>query len=161
MEQKNYIDGGYFWYNNQPKLQAQVSKFIIPSRVGMFLRRLSCLVMLVYVILRFIYNKSNLNDVKYLTTWGIYLTLGSFVLGSFGTNIKLPFNSQKCYIIIFQLAIVMEINITLSFWTALYPHKDFDSVKVKFCEGRPFSCFQLFADHWLPLALLVIDFILS
>ena len=160
MEPKS-IDGGYFWYNNQPKLQAQVSKFIIPTWAGMLFRRLSCLVMLVYFTARFIYNKSNINDVKYLTTWGVYLTTITFVLGSFGNNIKLPFNSQKCYIIMFQLTLVIEINITFAFWTTLYPHKDFKSYQVKFCEGRPFSCFQLFADHWIPLALLVIDFILS
>ena len=127
----------------------------------MLVRRLSCLVMLVYAFARFIYNKSNLNDVKYLTTWGIYLTLISFVFGSLGTTHKFPFNPQKYYIILFQLTLVIEITITLAFWSTLYPHKDFDTFKKDHCDGRPFPCFQLFADHWLPIALLVIDFIIS
>ena len=74
--------GGYFWYNNDQKLEEQVSKFIITNWVGVLLRRTMCLVMLTYLVFKNIYSKDNLNDLKYFTMWGIYMTFLTFFFGS-------------------------------------------------------------------------------
>ena len=78
----NDHQGGYFWYDNDQKLEEQVSNFIITNWVGMLFRRAMCIVMLAYLVVKNIYSKDNLNDLKFFTMWGTYLTFLTFFFGS-------------------------------------------------------------------------------
>jgi hypothetical protein len=82
MAEENTKTGGYFWYENSQKIEEQVSKFIIPNRIGLAIRRFLCLSMLAYIILRLSYSANKIGELKFLTTWGVYLVFISFFLGS-------------------------------------------------------------------------------
>jgi hypothetical protein len=57
--------------------------------------------------------------------------------------------------------LVSQIQIASAFWLIIVPAKDFEAFEDALCKDRPMSCFLLYADHWLPFAFIVIDFIIS
>lgn len=115
------------------------------------------LTMLIYIAIRTYYTNSPIDNLKYLTTLGVIATFLTFLFGIIPTN----YGMQKWYIMLFQISLISEIIITLSFWTLLVPHEDFMEFRDRTCTDRPVSCFMLYADHWLPLLLLLIDYAIS
>jgi hypothetical protein len=61
----------------------------------------------------------------------------------------------------FQITIVTQIAIVIVFWVSLYPSKEFKIFKSGVCENRAVPCFFLYADHWLPFALISMDWLIS
>ena len=99
---------------------------------------------------------------EFLTIWGLFITFLTFTFSCYQIffsykvdeaeeNKNKPFVAWKIHIILFELALVMELVITPFFWLFLWP-----GIKSTQLEGWHFP--NIVCPHFVPLFFLLIDY---
>ena len=112
------------------------------------------------LLVLYVWYKYGIYDILALTNWGAHLTYFSFVLSYKATEDQLKYPDKvsglkflrwRTAVWMFEVSLILEIGITIVFWTMLYDPSD------------PFSwdSFENICIHSLPLIMLTIDFFMQ
>ena len=102
-----------------------------------------------------------LEDFFFLTKWGLFLTPVCLILGLFAkpsmSNVK---NTKRCrvwkfWIFLYELLLLMELFISLFFWTVLYWILPYCTHSTGFGRIR---CVKIIGDHVFPTLCLLVDY---
>jgi hypothetical protein len=106
-------------------------------------------------------------DFYFLTNWGLWLTFFTFLVSLYSTTPvpnkgclvlksyrNSPFHGWKWFTVLFELSLVLEVCITVIYWTLLHPNL-FHS------NDHIIKKFSLICDHTLPLMGLIIEYCVS
>ena len=106
---------------------------------------------------------SQFSHLIYLTQWGLWLTFFTLILGNLARKGRSQNSNKrvcriwKAWTIMYELALTMEILITLVFWTILYPGET--DCNASNPNGiHELHCVNLLGDHCVPLFCLLVDY---
>jgi len=168
----------WFWYDSHTMFEYQINQFTGcfkgRNKGGLLFRRFLAFIMTLWSILCYYNNINNhsspINDLKFFTIWGRYLTWFTLLAGSFVNNSEIepiedlnyqdrdflrnkysPFRAWKWYTFLFQLTLQMELIIVPFFWILLNNPSVYKPGNLAFN-------IQQGGDHSFLFLLLVIDY---
>ena len=161
----------WFWINSQSVFQAQArvcAEWLIGGKEHYLVvfRLVAFLMLTVEGCLDMYSHGGPWADIRYVTKWGFWMTWICFAAGLFsieppatGDKALLkkfkysPWRAWKWQTLLFEIALTFQIMITIVYWTLLF--------KSTFQPGKTLTAkFSLVLDHFLPLLLLLIEYLL-
>ena len=162
----------WFWMNSHKEFCEQSSNFCPlfakNSRVLKYVRLFGFICSSILILLLWYNAGFDIAVFKFFTVWGIYATLACYAAGTwiaFHQSEDAVFDEAqkhnlfcawKIYIFMFEIAVSIEIVITLVFWLLLWE----EAKNHPFYEP-PMRKLGLVLDHGLPIVILTLDYVVN